>query len=385
MMERDKILIVGAGFSGAVIARHLAEHDLDVLVLEERAHIAGNCHTQRDADSGVMEHVYGPHIFHTDDPSVWDYLRRFCEFMPYKHQVKTTVTGRVYSLPINLHTINHVYDTALRPDEARAFIQAQADSSISAPQSFEEQALQLMGADLYRLFFKDYTQKQWGRAPQDLPASLLNRLPLRFNYDDNYFFHRFQAMPKDGYTALVGRILDHPNITLRTTTRFERGMEDQYAHVFYSGALDGFFNFKKGRLAYRTLDFERFDYDGDYQGCAVMNYGDAHIPYTRITEHKHFAPWEQHTASLCAREFSREAGPDDPPYYPIRLVRETAQLSHYVALAQNETNVTFVGRLATYRYLDMDVTIREALETAHMFLKRRSEGRTMPAFVNSPL
>lgn len=385
MATGKKIGIVGAGLSGAVIGRELALAGHDVAIFDTRDHVAGNCHTERDKDTGVMVHVYGPHIFHTDDREVWDYVNGFQTFMPYKNRVKTTSKGQVYSLPVNLHTINQFFGKTFRPDEARAFIDRQADRTIDDPQSFEEQALRFVGNDLYEAFFKGYTQKQWGCSPTELPASILKRLPVRFNYDDNYFAHAFQGMPENGYTDMVGRILDHPAIEVSLGTRFDRRQKDDFAHVFYSGPLDAYLDNEFGALSYRTLDFERFGYDGDYQGCAVMNYGDVDVPYTRITEHKHFSPWEEHKGSVCYREFSRECGPGDIPYYPIRLVRDKEQLARYVERARAETAITFVGRLGTYRYLDMDVTIREALDTARLYLARLADDTAMPAFVTSPV
>lgn len=333
-----------------------------------------------------MVHVYGPHIFHTDDAEVWDYVNRHATFMPYQNRVKTTSKGidgrrEVFSLPVNLHTINQFFRTSLRPDEARAFIADKADRSIDPPRTFEEQALAFVGPELYEAFFKGYTTKQWGCHPSELPASILKRLPLRFNYDDNYFFHRFQGMPRDGYTDMVERILDHPGISVHLSTRFDRSQAREWDHVFYSGPLDGWFDYSRGRLGYRTLDFERFTYHGDYQGCAVMNYGEVEVPWTRITEHKHFSPWETHEDSVCYREYSRACGENDIPYYPIRLVAEKSLLAEYVEMARAEKGVTFVGRLGTYRYLDMDVTIREALDTARIFLKSGE----CPPFVRDPL
>ncbi len=377
--------MVGAGLSGAVIGRHLAEAGYQITVIDGRDHIAGNCHTERDGETGVMVHVYGPHIFHTDDEEVWAYVNRYQTFLPYKNRVKTTSKGQVFSLPINLHTINQFYGKAMRPDEARAFIEDQADTSITDPQTFEEQALRFVGPDLYEAFFKGYTMKQWGCHPSELPASILKRLPVRFNYDDNYFFHRFQGMPETGYTDMVERILDHPSIDVHLSTWFDPATASDYAHIFYSGPLDGYFGFDLGRLGYRTLDFERFADSGDYQGCAVMNYGEESVPFTRITEHKHFSPWEAHDGTVCYREFSRACGPDDIPYYPIRLVDEKALLANYVAKAEATEGVTFVGRLGTYRYLDMDVTIREALDTARAFEAHCAEGTPVPAFVKPPL
>ncbi|WP_280570395.1 UDP-galactopyranose mutase [Chromohalobacter sp. 296-RDG] len=375
-----KFLLVGAGFSGAVIGRELAEKGHSVTIIDARPHIAGNCHTERDGETGVMVHAYGPHIFHTDDQEVWEYVNRFMPFKPYVNRVKATTQGQVFSLPINLHTINQFFGETMRPDEAREFIESKADTSIKDPQTFEEQALRFVGRDLYEAFFKGYTQKQWGCHPSELPARILKRLPVRFNYNDNYFFHRFQGMPEEGYTKLVEGILDHPNITVHLNTRFTRDQVDDYDHVFFSGPLDGFFGYELGRLGYRTLDFERFTYEGDYQGCAVMNYGEESVPYTRITEHKHFSPWEEHEGSVCYREYSRACGEDDIPYYPIRLVNEKALLADYVAKAREVEKVTFVGRLGTYRYLDMDVTIREALDTARAFLEKQALDEPIPAF-----
>ena len=383
--------MVGAGLSGAVIGRMLAEQGHEVIVVDSRSHIGGNCHTERDAETGVMVHIYGPHIFHTDDAEVWDYVNGFEPFLPYKNRVKTTSMGvsgdrEVYSLPVNLHTINQFFRRTMRPEEAHAFITGeQADTSIEDPQTFEEQAMRFVGKDLYEAFFKGYTMKQWGCPPSELPASILKRLPVRFNYDDNYFFHKFQGMPENGYTAMIGKILDHEGITVKLETVFDRSQADEYDHVFYSGPLDGWFDYELGRLGYRTLDFERFTHDGDYQGCAVMNYGEVDVPYTRITEHKHFAPWESHEGSVCYREFSRAAEPGDIPYYPVRQVEEKALLADYVKLAEETPGVTFVGRLGTYRYLDMDVTIREALDTGRVFVADLSAGRTPKAFYQPPL
>lgn len=385
MHAKGTIAVVGAGLSGAVIGRELAEDGYRIEVFDTRSHIAGNCHTERDTETGVMVHVYGPHIFHTDDAEVWDYVNRFETFLPYKNRVKTTSKGQVFSLPVNLHTINQFFGKTFRPDEAKAFIEEQSDKTIADPQTFEEQALRFVGKDLYEAFFKGYTQKQWGCSPTELPASILKRLPVRFNYDDNYFFHKFQGMPENGYTDMIGRILDHPSITVHLETRFSRDRNREFAHVFYSGPLDGYFDYESGQLGYRTLDFERFTYDGDYQGCAVMNYGDVSVPFTRITEHKHFSPWEEHAGSVCYREFSRECGRDDIPYYPIRLVKEKEQLAEYVARAEKEDTITFVGRLGTYRYLDMDVTIREALDTARLYRAKTAEGATMPTFLHAPV
>ena len=378
-----KILVVGAGFSGAVIARQLAEEGHKITVVDARKHVAGNCYSEVDKKTGVTVHTYGPHIFHTDNEEVWAYLNRFTDMMPYVNRVKATVAGKVFSLPINLHTINQFFGLTLSPDEAKSFIENKGESSITAPQTFEDQALRFVGRELYEAFFKGYTIKQWGLSPADLPASILKRLPVRFNYDDNYFNHKYQGMPKNGYTVIVENILAHENIETKLETFFDKNDSGVYDHVFYSGPLDAYYGHIHGRLGYRTLDFEKFYYEGDYQGCAVMNYCEQKVPFTRITEHKYFAPWEKHTGSVCYREFSRSCGENDIPYYPIRQVGEMEMLEKYLELAEKEENVTFIGRLGTYRYLDMDVTIAEALAISRLYLKNAKEGIKMPSFTVS--
>lgn len=380
---KKNVLVVGAGFSGAVIARQLAENEHKVTVVDARKHVAGNCYSEVDSKTGVTVHTYGPHIFHTDNEEVWSYLSRFTEMMPYINRVKATVAGKVFSLPINLHTINQFFGLTLSPDEAKKFIEGKGESNITDPQSFEEQALRFVGRELYEAFFKGYTIKQWGLSPADLPASILKRLPVRFNYDDNYFNHKYQGMPKNGYTEIVENLLSHENIETKLETFFEKNVAEAYDHVFYSGPLDAYYEHIYGRLGYRTLDFEKFYYQGDYQGCAVMNYCEKDVPFTRITEHKYFAPWEKHAESVCYKEFSRSCGENDIPYYPIRQVGEMEMLDKYVQLAEKEEKVTFIGRLGTYRYLDMDVTIAEALNTSRLYLNNIKEGIKMPSFAVS--
>ena len=379
------VCIVGAGFSGAVTARHLAERGHHVTLLDERSHKGGNCHTERDPQTGIMLHQYGPHIFHTAQEHVWQYVQRFGRFIPYINRVKAVSQGRLYTLPITLLTINQFFGRTMSPAEARKFIQQQAVQSITTPRNFEEQALHMIGPALYEAFFRGYTSKQWGLPPSALPASILKRLPVRFNYDDNYFSHPYQGIPAEGYTALIDAILDHPCIDVRLNTPFEQFREPS-DHVLYTGPLDRYFQFCHGRLGYRTLDFERIDAEGDYQGTAVINYCDESVPYTRITEHRHFAPWEasQFDRTVCFREYSRLAGPEDTPYYPIRLATETAMLSRYVRTAMNTENVSFLGRLGTYRYLDMDVTIGEALKACQIMDEHLALGKPFPVFFTSP-
>jgi UDP-galactopyranose mutase len=380
-----KIAVAGAGFSGAVIARELGQAGYEVDVFDTRSHVAGNCHCERDAQTGVLVHAYGPHIFHTSNEKVWNYVRQFDEFMPFTNRVKAISDGRVFSLPINLLTINQFFGKTLSPREAEEFIASRADRTIEDPQTFEEQALRFVGRELYEAFFKGYTLKQWGVPPASLPASILRRLPVRFNYDDNYYASTYQGMPRNGYTYIVERILDHESVRVHLNTRFEPGMSGDYQHVFYSGPIDAWFGHCEGRLGYRTLDFKPEWHNGDYQGNPVINYCDEQVPWTRISEHKHFAPWESHAETAIYKEYSRYCEEGDTPYYPIRLAREKSQLKRYVEMANEEEGVTFVGRLGTYRYLDMHVTIAEALQTAKHYLECTAKGERMPAFVASPL
>jgi UDP-galactopyranose mutase len=377
------VAVAGAGFSGAVIARELAETGTPVDVFESRPHVGGHCHTGRDP-TGVLVHTYGPHIFHTGTERVWSYVNRFGTMRPYRHRVHATVRGRVYALPINLLTINQFFGTAMSPAEAEAFVADRTDPSITDPVSFEDQALRTIGKELYEAFFAGYTRKQWGIEPAALPASVLRRLPLRFTYDDSYFNHPHQSIPQDGYTAIVERLLDHPSITVHLGRPLRRSDTDAFDHSFWSGPIDAFFDHEQGHLAYRTLDFVREEADGDFQGCPVMNYCDEEVPYTRITEFKHFAPWEQHERTVVFREYSRGCTDRDEPYYPVRQAREKTQLRSYVELAREVHGTTFVGRLGTYRYIDMDVAIGEALEVAAAFVEARAERRGLPSFVIDP-
>jgi UDP-galactopyranose mutase len=375
-----KIAIVGAGFSGAVIARELAKSGYTIEVFDSRDHVAGNCHTRRDSKTNIMLHVYGPHIFHTSNAKVWDYIRQFDEFMPFVNRVKANFEDRIYPLPINLLTINSLFRKALRPQEALKFIEGLSDKSIVDPKSFEEQALKFIGKELYETFFKGYTIKQWGVHPSCLPASILKRLPIRFNYDDNYYSSVYQGMPKNGYTYIVERILDHSNIKINLATKFERKRSMEYDHIFYSGPIDAWFDNSLGRLTYRTLDFKEEHYEGDYQGNAVINFCSENVPWTRISEHKHFSPWEKHANTVIFKEYSRECLQGDTPYYPVRLLDDKSILRKYIEMAKNESNITFIGRLGTYRYLDMHITIEEALKTSEMFLGFNGNSELMPKF-----
>ena len=382
-----RFAIVGAGFSGAVVARELVEAGHSADVFDTRDHVAGNCHTARH-ETGVMVHTYGPHIFHTQHEHVWQYINRFGEMMPYRHKVKAISQGTMYSLPVNLKTINQFFDRDFDAQQAEEFIQSKADATISNPVSFEDQGLRFVGRELYDAFFAGYTSKQWGVHPQELPASILARLPVRFNDDDSYFNHPYQAIPKDGYTPIVEAILQHESVKVHLGTRFDPSSHSEFGefdHVVWTGPIDAYFGFEFGRLGYRTLDFVPEVCDGDYQGYPVVNYCDVDVPYTRITEHKHFAPWEEHSQTIVYREFSRLCGESDTPYYPIRLVKEKEQLLNYVQRARKARGVTFIGRLGTYRYLDMDVTIHEALLASKAILECLAKQQPLPSFSIDPM
>ncbi|VAW80543.1 UDP-galactopyranose mutase [hydrothermal vent metagenome] len=378
------VAIAGAGFSGAVIANRLASEGFKVHVFEPRDHIGGNCYTQRDPETQIMIHKYGPHIFHTDNREVWEFVNRFADFHPYTNRVKAVSGGRVYSLPINLHTINQFYGKCLDPKDAYRLIEEESDQSITAPVTFEDQALRYIGRKLYEAFFYGYTKKQWGCEPSELPASILKRLPVRFDYNDNYFSHDYQGIPVDGYTPIFEALLDHSNISVFLGQSLPGNHAKEYCHTFYSGPLDAYFDYRFGELGYRSLRFDESRCEGDYQGCAVMNYCDAQVPYTRITEHKHFAPWESHGDTVVYHEYSFTCGRGDIPFYPVRLVGDKLLLEKYVGLGKGMQRVTFVGRLGTYRYLDMDKTIEEALFVADKFLHCSRGAASMPAFPVSP-
>ena len=381
---KKKYLIIGAGFSGTVLANQLVTNsDCSIDIWDERDHIAGNCHTQRDEKTGIMVHQYGPHIFNTDKKEIWDFVNSLVEFRPYVHRVKAMSNGKVYSLPVNLHTINQLFGKSFTPDEAKVFLETLADTSINDPKNFEEQALRFIGKELYYAFFYGYTKKQWGCEPTELPASILKRIPVRYNYDDNYHNNLFTGIPVDGYTAVMEKLIDHPAINVTLNKKFEPSMDTGgYDHVFYTGPIDAWFEYKYGRLGYRTVTFETHYADGDFQGTTQMNFCDEHVPYTRITEHKHFTNWEQHDQTIYFKEFSKETEPADIPYYPKRLAQDKKLLLQYRHDAEALYKVSFLGRLATYRYMDMHHVIGEALDFSKSWLSAVKNGQKPPVFPN---
>ncbi|MEM6580585.1 MAG: UDP-galactopyranose mutase [Pseudomonadota bacterium] len=376
-----KILVVGAGLAGAVVARQLADHsDFKVLVTERRNHVAGNCHTGRDAETGVMVHTYGAHIFHTSNIRVWNYIRSFGEFMPFINRPKAYADSGIYSLPINLHTINQFFGTRLSPAQAAEFIASKVRSDIQEPKNFEEQALKFMGEELYQEFFYAYTKKHWGCEPVDLPASILKRLPLRYSYNDSYYNSIYQGIPVDGYTKIVERILDHDQIAVQLNQAWEPDMAANFDHVFFSGPLDQFYQYRFGELSYRTLRWEVERAKGDLQGHAALNYTSGAVPFTRRREHKHYEYWKKFDNTIVFTEFAAEARiqAGDELYYPKRLIADKSKLSDYISLAKSEKHTTFMGRLGTYRYLDMHQVIEESLALSEDWLKASATGADYP-------
>jgi UDP-galactopyranose mutase len=372
--------IIGAGLSGASFARRLVEllDDVECQVIDANQHIAGNCHTERCKDSGVMQHVYGPHIFHTSDEEVWQFVKTFGEWMPFTLNVKAETGGEIYSLPVNLHTINQVFNKNLKPTEARAFIAEQC-IHIEEPANFEEQALATIGEKLYSAFFHGYTVKQWGRDPKEIPASVIKRLPLRFDYNSNYFNDTYQAIPKHGYTKIVAEMLNHPRIKVKLGHKWKRGESAEKRSVF-TGPIDAFFDHKFGRLAYRTVYWDLAVKEvPDYQGTALINYPSTEVPFTRVIEHRHFAPWEAPTGkTLVAKEFSKETQPTDVPFYPVRGKADLEILKQYEELAEQTKDISFLGRLGTYKYLDMHIAIKQALVFAGEYAAALRSGIPVP-------
>lgn len=380
-----RYLIIGAGFSGCVLANSLAQKmDCRIDIWDEREHLGGNCHTSRDEETGVMVHRYGPHIFNTDKKEIWDFVNSFVEFKPYVHRVKAFSKGSTYSLPINLFTINQFFNKNFSPAEAKEFLATLGDKTITNPKNFEEQALYFIGEELYKAFFYGYTKKQWGCEPRELPASILKRIPVRFNYDDNYHTHSYTGIPVEGYTAVMEKMIDFPSIQVSLNKKYSPGMDmSNYDHVFYTGPLDAYFDFKYGRLGYRTVTFEKSYANGDYQGLSQMNYCDEAVPFTRIAEHKHFTPWEQHEKTVYFKEFSKETGEEDLPYYPKRLAVDKELLLKYRQDAALLSKVSFLGRLATYRYMDMHHVIGEAMVFSQDFIASFQRGQAAPVFSNT--
>lgn len=358
------ILVAGAGLAGCTTARELADAGHRVHIIDRRYHIAGNAYDELD-EQGILVHRYGPHIFHTNSERVWDFLSRFTEWRPYEHRVRGVVEGKLYPFPINRDTLNQLYNLDLDEAGAGAFFE-QVREPRAVVRTSEDVVLNSVGRDLYEKFFLNYTRKQWGMEPSELKAGVAARIPVRTNTDDRYFTDRFQAMPLHGYTKMFERMLDHPNITVELGVDFpDLRHQEKWEHIVYTGPVDAYFDYCYGRLPYRSLRFEHehlADTD-QFQPVGTVNYPNDHA-YTRITEFKHLTG-QQHTGTSIVREYPQA---DGDPYYPVPSDASEALYKRYAALADAEKGVTFVGRLAQYRYYNMDQVVAAALTAAKRLL-----------------
>ena len=367
-MGRYDYLIVGAGLYGAVCARELTDAGKRVLVIDRRSHVAGNVYTEKIA--GIHVHKYGAHIFHTNSRKVWEYVQRFAEFNRFTNSPVANYKGELYSLPFNMYTFNRMWGV-VTPEEAEAKIREQRKAAgITEPRNLEEQAISLVGTDIYEKLIKGYTRKQWGRDCRDLPAFIIRRLPVRLTFDNNYFNALYQGIPVGGYTKLVQNMLE--GVEVRTGVDFfeHRELADQAERVIYTGPIDEWFGYRLGYLEYRTVRFENEVLDKpNFQGNAAVNYTDAETPWTRIIEHKWFEFGKDEQGNdlpktVISREYSSEWKPGGEPYYPVNDDKNGALYRRYRALADMEENVLFGGRLGEYRYYDMDQVIDAALTRA---------------------
>src|SRR4051794_4434503 len=372
------LLVVGAGYAGSVIAERFgSEQGARVLGIDRRDHIAGNAYDYVD-EHGVLVHRYGPHIFHTNAMGVVDYLSQFTEWMPYEHRVVAEVDGKRLPMPINRDTVNRLYGLDLKTeDDVEAFYAARRED-IPYVRTSEDAVVAKVGRDLYEKFFRGYTRKQWERDPSELHASVCARIPIRTNTDDRYFTDTFQNMPAEGYTKMFERILGHPNIEVRTGTDYADVKDEvEYGHLVYTGPVDGWFDYRFGKLPYRSLEFElRTETTPDgglVLPAATVNYPNGEIPYTRITEFRHMTGQTPHGSSTMAVEYPRSEG---DPYYPIPNDETRELYKKYEAPAAELPDVTFVGRLARYQYLNMDQVVGQALSTYEKMLERGVAART---------
>ena len=359
---RADFLIIGAGFSGATFARCAADAGYTVQVIDKRKHMGGNCYTYKDQDSGIEIHKYGPHIFHTNSAQIWKFITKFTEFNNYVNRVKARSNGSIYSLPINLHTINQFFKKTFNPKEAEQFIDKLRIKNIPIT-NFKNYIVSSIGEELYEAFFKYYTIKQWGKDPEQIDVSTAKRLPIRFHYDDNYYNDRYQGIPVDGYTSIFKRMLDHKNIKVSLNTGFNEfrdNWRNKFRHLVFSGSIDEFFNYSFGYLPYRTVRFKEIR-GKEIQGNAVINYTDMKFSFTRIHEHKWFTPERKFEDSVAFEEYSDFTDSRNEPYYPIRDFESDALYNKYEVLAKEEKDIIFLGRLAEFRYYDMHQVIGSAI------------------------
>ncbi len=362
-MKKYDYLIVGTGLFGAVFAHEMTKQGKRCLAIDKRDHIAGNIYTKEMED--IQVHVYGAHIFHTGNKATWQYINQFAEFNHYINSPVAVYKDELYNLPFNMNTFSKLWGIRT-PAEAQERIKEQvAELGITEPQNLEEQALSLVGTDVYEKLVKGYTEKQWGRDCKDLPSFIIKRLPLRFTYDNNYFNDRYQGIPEGGYTAIIEKMFEGTDILLNTEYKsFIAGHQDVADRIIYTGMIDEYYDFCYGPLQYRTVSFETEVLDmPNYQGNAVVNYTEREVPYTRIIEHKHFEFGKQEK-TVISREYPTEWKPGMEPYYPINDAHNGELFAKYRALADQETRVFFGGRLGNYKYYDMDKTIEAALTLA---------------------
>jgi len=377
--SRYDYLIVGAGFAGSVLAERLAsQHGARVLLIDRRPHIGGNAYDEPN-DDGILYHKYGPHIFHTNSEQVWDYLSQFTEWRPYEHKVRAIVRDKMVPIPINRTTLNELFGLDLKTDEEAAEYLASRAEPVENIRTSEDVVINAVGKELYELFFQGYTRKQWGLDPSELDKQVTSRIPTRTNTDDRYFSDTFQAMPLHGYTKMFEKMLDHPLIEKRLGTDY-REVKDEvdYDHLIFTGPIDEYFDFRFGKLPYRSLKFDHQTLEEEWhQPVAVVNYPSPDVPYTRISEYKHLTGQDSPVTTITYEYPSAEGD----PYYPIPRPENQELFKKYEALADETEGVTFVGRLATYRYYNMDQIVGQALATFRRMDEKRSRERPQPTAV----
>ncbi|CAD0122368.1 UDP-galactopyranose mutase [Streptococcus thermophilus] len=362
-MSKFDYLVVGSGLFGAIFACEAANKGKRVKVIEKRNHIAGNVYTKEQ--EGIQVHEYGAHIFHTSDKKIWDYVNQFADFNRYTNSPIANFKGEIYNLPFNMNTFNKLWGV-ITPDEAEAKINEQRSVlKGKVPENLEEQAISLVGTDIYEKLIKHYTEKQWGKKCTELPAFIIRRLPVRFTYDNNYFNDVYQGIPIGGYTQIIEKMLNHPNIVVELNTDFFERKESylrEFPKIVFTGMIDQFFDYKLGKLEYRSLRFETEVINvSNYQGNAVVNYTDSVTPYTRIIEHKHFEFGDQEK-TIITKEYSKKWESGDEPYYPVNDEKNNHLYKSYKKLAEKYGNIIFGGRLGQYRYYDMHQVIAAALQ-----------------------
>jgi UDP-galactopyranose mutase len=372
-MQED-FIIVGSGFFGCVLAERIA-NDLNknVTIFEKRNHLGGNCYSEIDKKTGIEFHKYGSHIFHTSNKDVWDYINNFTKFNSYHHQVLSSYKNRIYQLPFNLETINSAYNKNLNPEQAKIFISNEIKKlEILKPENFEEKALSMVGEKLYKMFIKGYTLKQWGTHPKNLPSSIINRIPVRYNYNENYFLNsKWQGIPLEGYTSIFNNLLDNKRIKIKYNYEFDLSKINTKKTIIYTGPLDRLFNYEFGRLEWRSLRFEKKYFKlNDFQGTSVVNYPELKNSFTRIHEPKHLHPERNYAKDKTMVIYEYPVQNLEEPYYPINNSKNRITHRKYKTLANRLNNFFIGGRLADYAYYDMDMTISAALKLYYRSIKK---------------